>query len=112
MILPTLVYHCLTRYEVIPWLTRLNRRDGADKVIRHPNTPPESQLRIQEATPQISHTSASSAAPADPWETDLIAFLQEHRGGTENDLARKEAQEFADKLDTVHHPVQRLNWTF
>ena len=39
--------------------------------------------------------------PIIPWEDDLVIFLSARKTGTKGSLERKQAQEFADKLDAV-----------
>ena len=43
---------------------------------------------------------------------DLVAFLQECEGGAGEDLARKKAQGFADRLDRVRHLARFLDRVF
>lgn len=68
----------------------------------------ESQLR-QDPVPPSPRASASFVDLPESWEMDLITFLRVSGTGAKSNLDREKAQEFANWLDTVRHPVDRPN---
>lgn len=57
-----------------------------------------------------SRITTDSANQLETWEEDLIAFMRECKGTTDDTPEKEKAQEFADKLDEVRHPVDHLSW--
>jgi hypothetical protein len=49
--------------------------------------------------------------PIIPWEDDLIVFLSGCKAGTKGKLEREQAQEFADKLDSVRPLESERIWS-
>ena len=56
---------------------------------------------MQDTTPQSSQVSTSSVTQLQSLEERVVAFLSVCDPGTESNLERKKAQEFADRLDLV-----------
>lgn len=78
---------------------QLNSKQQARVIQSHSS--PRSQVYMQDTTPQSSQVSTISVAQLQSLEEDVIAFLSVCDPGTESNLERKKAQEFADRLDLV-----------